>query len=293
MKHLLKISYFPLFIIGFIGAGIYSTQQQMGFHYTLVLMAAALFVSFVVERVIPYNQDWNQSKGDQLRDLIHFVVNETMNYSGIFLLAFIPSLALSAELWPQQWPFFLQVLFALLIFDVSSTLFHYFSHKNTFFWRFHAIHHAPKRLYGFNGIMKHPVFQLFDSVVAVGPLLLLGMPQDVAFMLVYCIFIQLLMQHSNADMKTGWLRLIFATAEVHRFHHLKGKQGDVNFGLFLSIWDRLLGTAYYEHRTSPLADLDIGIGSEPDYPKDYLGQIQRPFKAQKLDVLQGDTGQIT
>ena len=292
LKYLLQITYFPIFIVGFIGTGIYCTQQQMGFQYTLLLMAAAILVSFVVERAIPYNQDWNQSKSDQLRDVIHCVVNETLNYSGIFLLAFLPSLALSPDLWPQQWPFVLQVLFALLVFDIGTTLFHYLSHKNAFFWRFHAVHHAQKRLYGFNGIMKHPVFQLFDSVVAVGPLLLLGMPQDVAFMLVYSIFIQLLIQHSNADIKTGIFRFLFATAEVHRFHHLKGKAGDVNFGLFLCIWDRLLGTAYYEDRAMPLADTDVGIGSEPNYPNSYLGQIQRPFHAQKLDSAESTIGQM-
>ncbi len=284
MKTLLKITYFPLFITAFMGTAIYCTEQQMGFHYTLILMAAALLVSFVVERVIPYNQDWNHSKSDQLRDTIHFVVNETMNYSGIFLLAFLPSLALAPGLWPQHWPFVLQVLLALLVFDLCTTLFHFLSHKNAFFWRFHAVHHAQKRLYGFNGVMKHPVFQLFDSVVAVGPLLLLGMPQDVAFMLVYCIFIQLLIQHSNADIKTGIMRYVFATAEVHRFHHLQGRAGDVNFGLFLCIWDRLLGTDYYEDRTSPLTGTDMGIGGEPNYPNGYLEQMQRPFQPQKLYI---------
>lgn len=293
MKFLLQISYFPLFIIGFIGTGIYCTQQQLGFHYTLILMTMATLVSFVVERVIPYNQDWNQSKSDRWRDVIHCTVNETMNYSGIFLLAFLPSLALSPDLWPQQWPFVLQVLLALVVFDACTTLFHYVSHKNAFFWRFHAVHHAQKRLYGFNGIMKHPLFQLFDSVVAVGPLLLLGMPQNVAFMLVYCIFIQLLIQHSNADIKTGILRFLFATSEIHRFHHLKGKTGDVNFGLFLSVWDHLIGTAYYEQRTQPLVDADVGIGGEPNYPTDYLEQLKRPFHAQQLDGVESTDDYIT
>lgn len=281
MKTLLQIAYFPLFFGGFIGSGIYFTQAQFGFYAIVLLMAAAIAVSFGAERLVPYNPDWNISKSDRLRDVIHGVVNETMNYAGIFLLAFLPAMALSATLWPTHWPFGLQVLMALVIFDICSTLFHYLSHKNAFFWRFHAVHHAQKRLYGFNGIMKHPVFQLFDSVVAVGPLLLLGIPHDVALVLVYSIFIQLLIQHSNVDMKTGVLRDLFATAEVHRFHHLKGKAGDVNFGLFLSIWDKFLGTSYFERRAIPMADADVGIGSEPNYPVQYLPQMLRPFQAQR------------
>ena len=118
-----------------------------------------------------------------------------------------------------------------------------------------------------------------DSLVAVGPLLIIGIPQDVAYCLVFAIFIQLLIQHSNADMSTGPLRFLFATAEVHRFHHLKGKAGDVNFALFLSVWDRVLGTAYYDERI--LSEQDLGISGVIEYPQSYIRQLKEPFKNRK------------
>ena len=94
------------------------------------------------------------------------------------------------------------------------------------------------------------------------------------------IAIQLLLQHSNVDMRLGLLRLVFAWAPVHRFHHMKyGRAGDVNFGLFFNVWDWLLGTEFYRHDYA-MRQGDLGIGSRPDYPVDYWPQLLEPFKAQ-------------
>jgi len=276
LQSFLRIAYFPLMFIGFNGISIYITNETLGFGWVLLLMLLALITSFSVERVIPYNTDWNESHDDTKRDIFHFFVNETMNYAGIFLLPFLSVFTLYPEIWPNDWPFLLQLIFAVVVFDFATTLFHYLSHKHPFFWKFHAVHHAPVRLYGFNGIMKHPFFQIMDSLVAVVPLLIIGIPQEVAHCLIFAIFIQLLNQHSNADISTGPLRLFIVTAELHRFHHLKGKSGDVNFALFLSVWDRLLGTTYYEERA--LTEQDLGIGNDPDYPTNYLEQLQKPFQ---------------
>lgn len=275
---LLKYAYFPLLFIGFNSAAMGLIQAQAGFGLLVMLMAVALLTSFTIERLIPYNPLWNRSMGDGLRDSLHFVVNESSNYGGLFLLPLIAGLAPWPTVWPQDWPFWIQVLLAVVVFDIGSTLFHVISHKSPFLWRFHAVHHAPKRLYGFNGIMKHPIFQLMDALVSLGPLVLIGIPQEVAIVLVFSIFIQLLIQHSNADMKTGPLRRVFASAEVHRFHHLQGRAGDVNFGLFFTVWDSILGTAYFDTRSTALDSADIGIGDAPHYPVGYWDQLKAPFQ---------------
>jgi len=88
------------------------------------------------------------------------------------------------------------------------------------------------------------------------------------------------LQHSNVDMRLGPLRYLLALAPVHRFHHLKNAaEGDVNFGLFTTFWDRLLGTAYYDRSRSFSSD-DLGIGDQPNYPTGYLSQLIKPFLSQ-------------
>jgi hypothetical protein len=65
---------------------------------------------------------------------------------------------------------------------------------------------------------------------------------------------------------------------VHRFHHLKwAGVGDVNFGLFFTVWDRLLDTFVFD----PTARFDsdvLGIAAEPDYPVGYRAQLVHPFR---------------
>jgi sterol desaturase/sphingolipid hydroxylase (fatty acid hydroxylase superfamily) len=133
-------------------------------------------------------------------------------------------------------------------------------------------------MYGFNGLMKHPLHQMLEAAAGVVPLLLLGMPVTVAAALAFAIAIQLQLQHSNVDMRLGPLRYVFAWAPLHRFHHIKyGTSGDVNFGLFFNVWDRLLCTDF-DDADYPIDSDDLGIGSQPDYPSGYRAQLLEPFR---------------
>ncbi len=51
----------------------------------------------------------------------------------------------------------------------------------------------------------------------------------------------------------------------------------MNFGLFTTIWDRMLGTAVYDPDRHFTSD-DLGIGKEHDYPDAYFAQLIQPFK---------------
>ena len=101
-------------------------------------------------------------------------------------------------------------------------------------------------MYGFNGLLKHPVHQFFEVSAGALPWLLLGIPLDVAAVASFAVLIQLQLQHSNVEMRVGPLAYVWAVAPVHRHHHLASQtDGDVNFGLFLTLWDVLLGTARF------------------------------------------------
>ena len=161
--------------------------------------------------------------------------------------------------------------------DLGITLAHYASHRIAALWRLHAVHHAVKRMYGFNGLLKHPLHQAIELTAGVAPLVLMGMPQNIAWLLAFAVAIQLILQHSNVDMKIGPLVYIWAVAPAHRHHHLASQtDGDVNFGLFTSLWDHLLGT-FRSGADTPRAG-EIGVFGRPDYPKGYLLQLMEPFR---------------
>ncbi|MBD9678311.1 sterol desaturase family protein [Pseudomonas sp. PDM18] len=273
----MRYLYAPAFFFGFIGLALYLVGEGVSLLCLPALLPLAILLAFLAERFWPYRAGWNESHGDGARDLIHALVNETLNALGI---AAIPLMALWLPhfgQWPTDWPLALQLLAALLIADLGITLVHYASHRSPLLWRLHAVHHSVTRMYGFNGLMKHPLHQMLEALGGTLPLLLLGVPVEVAALLAFAIAIQLLLQHSNVDMRIGALRHLFAWAPLHRLHHLKyGTAGDVNFALFFSFWDRLLGTALHLPDYA-LAEDDLGIGDRPDYPLAYVDQLAEPF----------------
>jgi sterol desaturase/sphingolipid hydroxylase (fatty acid hydroxylase superfamily) len=288
MKDLLLRWYAPLFLFCFVGSAAWWVGYRHGSAvWLLPLLCLAVAAAFVAERRWPYDPQFNESHGDRRRDVAHALVNEALNLSSI---AVLPLLAgwLPWRVWPADWPFAVQVLLAVLGADLGITLMHYASHRVGWLWRLHAVHHSVTRMYGFNGLMKHPLHQAVEAVGGVLPLLLLGLPYPVAAVLAFAIAIQLLLQHSNVDMRPGRLGRWMAWAPSHRFHHLRyGSAGDVNFGLFFTVWDRWLGTAF-DAPGYRLSRRDLGIGTQPDYPRDYLGQLLAPFRA----LPQGDAPEL-
>ena len=114
----------------------------------------------------------------------------------------------------------------------------------------------------------------------------MGVPQDVLMLLVVAVVIQLLLQHSNVAYFTGPFKYLLAINEVHRFHHLNtAEEGDVNFGLFTSLTDYLLGTAYYD-KEKVIRSENLGISSTPNYPVAYLAQMIEPFKYRRIKAEQ-------
>ena len=279
MRGVLKGIYAPVFWLGFIGASLALVNSPGAL---LALFAGALALSFMAEWWLPYEPQWNRAQGDRWRDLLHALVNESLNALGLLALPALAGMLSLGQLWPQAWPLWLQLLLAIVIADCGITLAHYFSHRWHWLWRLHAVHHSVQRLYGFNGLMKHPLHQAVEASAGLLPLLLLGIPQSVATLLAFAIAIQLLLQHSNVDMRLGPLRWIFAWAPVHRFHHMKyGRAGDVNFGLFFTLWDWLLGTVLHTDQYR-IGSGDLGIGSRPDFPVDYLGQLLDPLRSSQV-----------
>ncbi len=278
LREFIKITYAPVMLGGFLTAGLYTVANGFGYGSLLVLLLFAIGISFTAERLVPYEDNWNKDHRDSWRDLAHAVVNEVANASSVALLPLIVALLPGFGIWPTDWPLWGQLLLAILIADCGITLVHYASHVNSTLWRFHAVHHSIKRMYGFNGLMKHPLHQAIETLGGTLPLILMGIPLDVAALLAFAVAIQLLLQHTNVEVKVGPLRYVLALSPLHRFHHIKWPvEGDVNFGLFTTIWDRMLGTAVYDADRNFTSD-DLGIGKEPNYPTGYVAQLVQPFK---------------
>ncbi|WP_205718214.1 sterol desaturase family protein [Actinomadura sp. WMMA1423] len=278
LRAAVRYGYAPAMLLGVNGAGIALASAGAGKIWLLALLAAAIAASFTAERILPYDQAWNRPLDDGGRDAAHTIVNEALILGSVAAIPALAAVVSIADIWPHAWPMWTQVLLAVLVADAGITLVHLASHKMGPLWRFHAVHHSVKRFYGLNGLMKHPAHQTAEMTAGVAPLLVIGLPVDVASALALAVAVQLLLQHSNADYRVGPARHLLALNEGHRFHHLKRAGiGDVNFGLFTLVWDHLLGTYSHDPARRFTSD-DLGMAAKPHYPSRYLAQLGEPFR---------------
>lgn len=286
---LFRIAYAPAYFLLFVGGAAMLVSSGAAPIWLVALLLAAIAISLVAERVAPFERHWNQNHGDTPRDIAHALVNEGSILILVLLLPLFASLVTWPSMWPAALPFWAQLLLAIILLDAGISLAHFASHRIPLLWRFHAVHHSVHRMYGFNGLLKHPVHQLIEISVGTLPWLVMGIPQDIAMGGSFAVAIQLQLQHSNVDMRLGPLTYLWAVAPVHRHHHLASEtDGDVNFGLFLTVWDMILGTARFSS-SSHIRAGKLGIAGRPDYPDTYLAQLGEPFKQwpPQSDTVQG------
>lgn len=279
IRNAVRYGYIPFMLLGINGLAAYLAAQGTSKLWLVGLIAAAVGCSFAAERVLPYRDDWNSPMEDAGRDTAHALVNETLVLSSVAIIPFLAAVTPFPSWWPDSLPFVIQLLIAVLVADFGITTIHLASHKVGWLWRLHAVHHSVRRFYGFNGLMKHPLHQTIEMAGGVLPLIVLGIPVEVAAALSVCVAVQLLLQHANVDYRIGPLRSVLALNEGHRFHHLKWAGiGDVNFGLFTFIWDHMYRTYVYDSRRRFSSD-DLGMAAKPHYPTGYLHQLAEPFRA--------------
>lgn len=279
-----RIIYAPVYFVLFVGGAAVLVAEAASAFWLIGLLIMAIAASLIAERIAPFEPKWNHSHGDRKRDLAHALVNEGSILVLVLFMPIVAGIVPWPSFWPTSLPFWTQLLLAILLLDAGISLVHFSSHRIPLLWRFHAVHHSVRRLYGFNGLLKHPVHELIEISIGTLPWLLLGIPQDVAVVGAFAVAIQLQLQHSNVDMRLGPLHYLWAVAPVHRHHHLaSATKGDVNFGLFFTIWDILLGTAQFL-KSEHIRAGQVGIAGRTDYPDAYLAQLAEPFRKARPDA---------
>ena len=203
LRFFARYLYVPTLILGLNALALYLMAEGYRYVWLGLLILTVIALSFLIERVLPYEEDWNRAHCDVRKDVAHGVVYEIAYVLTLGTLLLI-SLKLSRwSLWPQWLPIAVQFLLAVLIADCVMTLIHYFSHRVGWLWKFHSIHHGVQRLYGFNGFVRHPLHQALDIAFGTLPLVLAGLSIPIAASLGFAIVVQLILQHSNVDYRLG------------------------------------------------------------------------------------------
>jgi sterol desaturase/sphingolipid hydroxylase (fatty acid hydroxylase superfamily) len=106
-----------------------------------------------------------------------------------------------------------------------------------------------------------------------------GFTPDQAFIVYYFSIAIGHLNHANINLSYGPLKYIINNPKMHIWHHAydlpeKHKKG-ANFGISLSLWDYLFGTAYIPHDGR---DIRLGFEGIEDFPEGFVGQNLYGFK---------------
>ena len=111
-------------------------------------------------------------------------------------------------------------------------------------WRVHRWHHVPEHLYWLAGnrgsILQQAIFNL--PYIFASPLL--AMPPAGVLTGLYALqSLTNSWMHMNVRWHLGWLDWLLVTPRTHEIHHSDNPDHfNSNFGVLLSVWDRLFGT---------------------------------------------------
>ncbi len=126
--------------------------------------------------------------------------------------------------------------------DCCYYWFHRVSHRNSFFWVGHSVHHQSDQ-YNLSVALRQGFFQTMTSWVFYLPLAFIGFPTWMFATMATLNTIYQFWIHTQNIKTMGWFEKLFNTPSHHRVHHGTNPQYiDKNYAGSLIIWDKLFGT---------------------------------------------------
>lgn len=286
LRKAISVGLFPLMLVLTLVAGFALVEggvTALSFAGILLLYAVYGLVLAPLERLMPFSRKWTEGPDDAGTDLMLLFGSKLwrMFVSGplqlVTIMLVVEHVApFGRAIWPGHlWPV-AQVFLLLLAQDFLRYWYHRWLHEWPLFWRWHAVHHAPARLYWFNATRIHPLEGMISTLMLGIPAALLQAPIEIVLVgamvgrLIGCF------HHSNIDLSFGPLDYVISSPANHRLHHSKIlAQGNSNYGGDFIVWDILFGTFCNPRRNRPSDD--IGLADMPNFPRSYFGLMLAPF----------------
>ncbi|MEQ1746096.1 MAG: sterol desaturase family protein [Saprospiraceae bacterium] len=286
-------TYWNKFASGFSGYANYLAHEVLNPHwgnyfYWLVGISAAVYA---LELLFPWRKNQPTIREDFWLDTFYMFFNfflfGLVGYaalSGVAAQAFDDLLASAfgirnvVAINVAKLPYWLHLLLLFLVRDFVQWNIHRLLHYSPRLWRFHQVHHSVREM----GYAAHLRYHFMENIVyrtlEYLPLAMLGFGlQDFLLVNLFTITIGHL-NHANLYLPLGPLRYLLNNPQMHIWHHAKdlppGSYG-VNYGITLSVWDYLFGTAWMPRDGR---DIKLGFDGVDEYPHGFFGQVLRPFR---------------
>ncbi len=236
-------------------------QQQGLFRKDFWLDAFYMFFNFFLFSLVAYNA------------LSNVAVEAFNSFLGWFGITNIVAIRVAeAPLWAQ-------FLLMFVVADFIQWLVHIMLHRVHWLWQFHKVHHSVREM----GFAAHLRFHWLETIVYKSilyvPLTMIGFGIDDFFVLhAFTVLIGHL-NHANVPLTYGPLKYLLNNPAMHIWHHAKKMPAShpygINFGISLSLWDYIFGTA---HIPCDGRDIELGFDGVENYPEGFIAQVLEPFK---------------
>ena len=186
------------------------------------------------------------------------------------------------------------LLMGIIIFsfkDFCDYLNHFIQHKVKWMWYFHMSHHRATSLTPLTKYRIHPGEYLQNVMIPLileipGVIFIYSLFQihgnnktySVVLFITYALHYSLVhFRHSHIPIGFGFLSNFFMSPYMHQIHHSKDpKHYDKNFGVCLTLWDKIFNTHYIPDKIEPL---EFGLRDEEEkgIKLNFWGEMNDPF----------------
>lgn len=166
-----------------------------------------------------------------------------------------------------DWPLWLEIAAAVLLFDLAIYWQHRLLHAIPWLWPLHRVHHSDTAFDVTTGIRFHPLEIALSMAVKLGLVVVLG-PHPVAVVL-FEVWLSAGSLFTHADIALPprverVVRAVLVTPSMHRIHHsVLREETDSNYGFNLSLWDRVF-RSYRARSSRPPRSMPIGLNAWRD-----------------------------
>lgn len=180
----------------------------------------------------------------------------------------------------SAWPMVVQLLVFFIVLDFVQWITHVGLHRFPALWEFHKVHHSVAEM-GFAAHLRYHWMEniLYKPLKTFGVMVLGGFEPEQAYIVHFAAISIGHLNHANVKLTYGPLKYIFNNPVMHLWHHVyhlpEGTKHGINYGISLSLWDYLFGTASIPNPDD--GEIKLGFPGVESFPAGFAGQSKHGF----------------
>lgn len=182
-------------------------------------------------------------------------------------------------------PVWLETVLAIVLLDYTLYVWHVLTHKVSFLWRFHLVHHVDLDLDTSTALRFHFGELAISVPWRAAQIIIIGVSPIAYLTWQAFVFLSIMFHHSNVKLPISferWLNRLIVTPRMHGIHHsIVEQETNSNWSSGLTVWDWLHGTL---RLNVPQDQVTIGVPAYREPAEVSLLQIlELPFLKQRSD----------